>query len=298
MRAYLRLVRLPNVFTALTDIVAGVLIGAVASGHTEGSLPALAVLGLASASLYLAGMALNDFADREEDAKFRPGRPIPSGQVAVGNALFLGAGLLIFGVFLPSVVGKEASLTAQELGFAILLYNFAAKKMPLAGPVLLGLCRFLNVRLGMTWHWRLGFQPEYASWFWVPALAVGVYAAGLTAFSAQEETGKQWRAILLGWLFTGGALLLAGLRSPAPAAWLLLVPLAGVLLYLTLRLKREGSPTAARNLVRTGVLGVCVLDGALILGFTGLANWPYAALCVALIAPSLLVARWLAQKEA
>ena len=40
-----------------------------------------------SAALYMAGMAFNDIADRDEDAEVRPNRPIPSGQVSFAGAI-------------------------------------------------------------------------------------------------------------------------------------------------------------------------------------------------------------------
>ena len=48
--------------------------------------------------LYLAGMALNDLADREEDARERPERPIPSGAVSPRAAALIGGSLLLGGV--------------------------------------------------------------------------------------------------------------------------------------------------------------------------------------------------------
>ena len=75
VRAYLQLLRLPNVFTALADVAMGLLVagGALDNWHV------LVPLGIASAGLYLAGMVLNDWFDAELDARERPSRPIPSG---------------------------------------------------------------------------------------------------------------------------------------------------------------------------------------------------------------------------
>ena len=47
-------------------------------------VPRTAGLVASSSCLYLAGMALNDYADRDVDAVERPGRPIPSGRVSPG----------------------------------------------------------------------------------------------------------------------------------------------------------------------------------------------------------------------
>ena len=82
------LVRLPAVLSVPGDV----LVGAAASGQV-GRVGRTAGLVASSSCLYLAGMALNDYADREIDAVERPGRPIPSGRVSPGFALGLAAGL-------------------------------------------------------------------------------------------------------------------------------------------------------------------------------------------------------------
>ena len=69
-----------------------VLVGAAASGQVR-DVRRTAGLVAASSCLYLAGMALNDYADREVDAVERPGRPIPSGRVSPGFALGLAGAL-------------------------------------------------------------------------------------------------------------------------------------------------------------------------------------------------------------
>src|SRR5580704_3268752 len=75
VRAYLQLVRLPAVFTAMADIFLG-----FSTTHRSLS-PAWEFVGLlgVSTGLYLAGMAFNDVFDRATDARTRPNRPIPSG---------------------------------------------------------------------------------------------------------------------------------------------------------------------------------------------------------------------------
>lgn len=72
------LVRLPAVLSVPGDV----LLGAAMSGRRTGGRTLL--LTGSSSLLYLAGMALNDWADREVDARERPERPIPSGRVAPG----------------------------------------------------------------------------------------------------------------------------------------------------------------------------------------------------------------------
>src|SRR2546430_2791969 len=79
----LALVRPPNVFTAVADSAAGLLL-ARRAGPLAGD-PGLWCLA-ASACLYLGGIALNDYFDRHVDAVERPERPIPSGAVPPAGA--------------------------------------------------------------------------------------------------------------------------------------------------------------------------------------------------------------------
>src|SRR5690606_22085330 len=75
LRAWAELLRLPALFSVPGDALAG----AAAIGVRPGRGTLLAIG--SSLCLYEAGMALNDWADRAEDAVDRPHRPIPSGRI-------------------------------------------------------------------------------------------------------------------------------------------------------------------------------------------------------------------------
>ncbi|OXM44424.1 4-hydroxybenzoate polyprenyltransferase, partial [Amycolatopsis thailandensis] len=87
MNSYVELVRAPAALTVLGDTVAG---SAAAGLKMTGRR---LLLPLSSVAFYWAGMALNDWADRNLDARERPERPIPSGRVSAGAALTTGAAL-------------------------------------------------------------------------------------------------------------------------------------------------------------------------------------------------------------
>src|SRR5262245_27933466 len=93
MKAWLQLMRLPNVFTAAADVMMGFLV-------THGSLQPtshFALLAAASCLLYLSGMVLNDVFDADVDANERPDRPIPSGRITKLAAAACGLALLSSG---------------------------------------------------------------------------------------------------------------------------------------------------------------------------------------------------------
>ena len=298
--SYLRLVRAPNLFTALADIGAGFLIVQAQFSGTLSWWPLLP-LSIASACLYLSGMAFNDVADHEEDARVRPGRPLPAGAVSLRGAAGCGAGLMALGLAAAALFGTVSLCLALFLAASILLYDFGAKRVPVAGPLVLGFCRFFNLQLGMSA--QLDFaanlaNPAFAASLHAPALAAGAYAAGLTVWSAQEEAGRRGRSIYAGWILVGGALALAGWTAPHLWVWLPLGLLGALLLQRTIGLYRGGTPEAARGLVKTGVWGICLLDAGLILGHAGLDAWPFALTVALLVLPTAFLARLLAQWEA
>src|SRR5947208_8717609 len=99
--------------TAVADVLAG---GAVAGLGHSGRLRWL--IG-ATACLYAGGVVLNDFFDRDLDARERPERPLPSGRVPPAHAAALGTGLLIGGIALAfganATAGAVASATAATI---------------------------------------------------------------------------------------------------------------------------------------------------------------------------------------
>src|SRR5690606_27864070 len=118
------LVRLPAVLSAPGDA----LVGAAASGQlrSPADLPRALGLSTASACLYLAGMALNDYADRELDAEERPERPIPSGRVSPAFALGLAGALTAAGTATAVAVdGPRALAVALPLAGAVWAYDLA-----------------------------------------------------------------------------------------------------------------------------------------------------------------------------
>src|SRR5437870_11652794 len=98
-RAYAQLVRLPNVFTAMADVLLGWL-AAVALGTPGARWPSFLLLLAASVCLYAGGMVWNDFFDVEQDRRERPFRPIPSGRITRGRAALAGVIALTLGVVL------------------------------------------------------------------------------------------------------------------------------------------------------------------------------------------------------
>src|SRR5438046_9507096 len=116
----LALLRPPNVFTAVADSFAGLVL-ARRAGPVSGDRGLWCIA--ASACLYLGGIALNDYFDREVDALERPERPIPSGAVPPAVAAGIGAGLLAAGIALAGLAGGPAITVAAVLPLALRRYD-------------------------------------------------------------------------------------------------------------------------------------------------------------------------------
>jgi 4-hydroxybenzoate polyprenyltransferase len=181
---YAELVRLPNLFTAPPDVVAGAALAAAVGGPSVGG-PAVAGLAVGSALLYAAGTTLNDYFDADVDAVERPTRPIPSGRVSRTGALAFGVALLVGGVALAwAVGGVESGLVAAAVALAVVAYDGLLKGGP-AGFLAMGAARGLNVGIGLTAGASLAGLPPLT---YVAPLVLAGYVAAVTYMAADEAT--------------------------------------------------------------------------------------------------------------
>ncbi len=144
LKSYLQLIRLPNIFTAAADSLAGGLLVTGSLYDLEQGLPLI----LASASTYAGGIVLNDVFDFETDRIERPGRPLPSGRIGRPFAALVGAALLAMGMALVLVAGTPHGWLVQLALIACILAYDAGMKRTLLGPQVMGACRGLNLLLG------------------------------------------------------------------------------------------------------------------------------------------------------
>jgi 4-hydroxybenzoate polyprenyltransferase len=216
--AWWQLLRAGNVFTAVSNVLAGFLI----VRHSWQPAETLALLIGGSACLYLAGMVLNDVYDAELDAVERPERPIPAGHIPRTTASSAGYALLTSGVLLSWLASLTAGhpmpgLIGVLLAFAIVRYDRVLKST-WAGPLAMGWCRSLNVLLGasVTPHiTREGWAIAYA-------LAIGVYTALLTYIARSETIGKWSQMLRVRNLVTRmiqGFIILDALAATLAAGW-------------------------------------------------------------------------------
>ena len=189
-RAYFELLRFPAVFTAIADVMMGFLVthGNLRPYWQSGSLI------IASASMYLAGMILNDVFDLAIDAKERPTRPLPSGRIQLSTAQRLGLFLLAVGLCILLLIAQlsnnvKPALCGVSLAICILLYNGILKRTWIA-PLAMGCCRIFNVLLGMSLVTTAesGMPRPWTEREWFIAAGVGFYIVALTSIARNEAS--------------------------------------------------------------------------------------------------------------
>ena len=290
IRTYLELVRLPNLFTAVGDIVAGYLI---VSRGVDVSWRALILLMLASVCLYAGGVVLNDYFDRDVDAVERPERPIPSGRIRARDVLKLGVRLLGLVCVLAVGVGGLSLLVAVVLAGCIVLYDARGKRIEYVGSLNMGACRLLNVLLGASG--ASPFVPE--SWLWLAlpaAVLVFLYISAVTLLATGEVWGGN-RAISS--LVLGAVLVVIGGVSWLGLADRLVAPIwsypflalfAAATLSVIGRVVRAPTAPHIRTAIKTCVLSLLLLDAAVAAGAGGLG---FGVGVAVLILPALYAAR-------
>lgn len=276
--AYLKLFRLPLVFTAIADSAAGYLAGR--SPYSPTPL-VLVVLAVSSAGLYAFGMGMNDVADRDRDKALYPGRPLPSGRVSLKGALracwallaLSGAAILFIPERLPSLAGVDPESLGWTAGLlrlvcwagavtAILAYDFRVKIPPVMGAV-----RALNFLMGY-------FVFSLAPWggsidgVWRPgvllAAAPFLYGTSLTFVSTLEDGGVVHQNRL--WFGACGmiaaALLPVVLQGFSAFA---LVPAGALAAWILFRARQAVNKKGVMLMVRDGVAGFILLDASIVM---------------------------------
>ncbi|WP_333733876.1 SCO3242 family prenyltransferase [Streptomyces sp. IBSBF 3010] len=287
-RAWAELLRVSALFTVPGDALAG----AAVAGRRPDRSTALAMG--ASLCLYEAGMALNDWADRDEDAVDRPHRPIPSGRITSRAALTAAGALTGAGLVLAARAGRPALGVATALAATVWAYDLRLKHTP-AGPAAMAAARSLDLLLGAT---ATGRDPALrATRTALPAAALlGAHTYAVTSVSRHEARGGSITAPATALIAATG---IAGAvvherRAPRTAPTrLLLAALTGAYLRTAARPLTHAvlnpSPPLTQRAVGSGIRAMIPLQAAL----AARAGAPGAALAVMGLVP---LARALSRK--
>lgn len=281
-KALFRLLRPANIVTSVADVWAGAavsygLVGLFVDG--ERFAASLALLSASTACLYGGGVVLNDYFDAALDTLERPERPIPSGAISKNTAGLLGAALLLLGIIAACLAGMAPGGLAFAIAASVLSYNSQMKSHSWLGPLNMGLCRALNLLLGVS------VVPELAwrmSWLGLFPL---IFITAVTVISRGEVLGgdkKALRLSLVMYLLLAVGLLGLGIwRDSLPEA----LVFAACWFFMAVRPLRKAfhtlAPADVRASVKAGVLSLIILDATYAAVFAG---W-LPALAVALLLP-------------
>jgi 4-hydroxybenzoate polyprenyltransferase len=244
----LRLGRISNIPTVWTNVLAG---SVVAGGnHNPASI---ALIMLAMTAFYVGGMYLNDFFDREIDARDRPGRPIHAGEIRAGAVSSIGFGLLAAGIALMIPFGLAAMIWGAVLAAVIVLYDVWHKGNVLS-PIVMGTCRAL-VYIGTG----AALAGSASAATMVGAVGLASHVAGITYAAKQEsldKIGNLWPLALLAVplfvalpaIFSGWTVIIAFLLLLAADAWAIRL------------LVRRPLPGAVPSAVSTLIAAICLVD--------------------------------------
>jgi 4-hydroxybenzoate polyprenyltransferase len=274
-----KLGRISNLPTVWTNTLVGVTLAGASLAD-----PRVPLLLVALSLFYIGGMYLNDAFDREFDARARPDRPIPAGQVSASTVFASGFGMLAAGVVLLALAGFGFAggtgwrplAAGAALAAAIVLYNAWHKNNPLS-PVLMGLCRVLVYISAAT---AIVAAPDAN--LLLAALVLLSYLIGLTYTAKREhlnELGSLWPLAALA-VPVGFGVTLA---VQVPLVWPFLLLFAGWILYALRLLRRRARGDVPRAVVSL-IAGISVLDAMILCaaGATGLAVVAVAAFALTL----------------
>ncbi len=177
--AWGKLFRLPNLFTACGDPVAGFIL----AGGAMRNWPSLLAAAGVSVLLYAMGLAQNDLAGLAQDRAERPERPLPSGTLSIRSAIIAVALLSFAGVVLAGSVSPRMSYVALTLVGVITFYNYVACKVRVLRPVTMGSCRALSVLVGAA---AAAPVADWPSLVLVAAGMVLLYIAAVTHIASFE----------------------------------------------------------------------------------------------------------------
>lgn len=288
--SFLRLMRPANVITALADIAAGLAISGFLTADTAAqNWQKAAFLFLSTIGLYGGGVVLNDVFDASLDAIERPERPIPSGKVSLTEGAILGGGLLLLGILSAFQAGITSFWIAIATAFFVILYDKWAKHSSFLGPLTMGICRGLNLLLGMSL-----LLQDLTALQWSISLIPVFFIAAITLTSQGEVHGSNKKSI--GFALTIDSLIFILLVVLAHLNFEFLwysLPFVAFWYFLNLRAKiraiRDNIPENIKMAVKTGVLSLIPLNAA----YTAIFGTWYHGLAVLCLLP---VSLWLAKR--
>lgn len=285
---YLVLVRPANVVTAIADIFAGIaLSGALSNSFTTHHLWHGLALVLTTSCLYAGGIVFNDVFDFELDKKERPERPLPSGQITKEKAAWFGLTLFIIAEAASAQVSTMSAVLAIGIIICATSYDKYFKHTLVGGPLVMGMCRGLNLLLGVSI-----IQNQVFELWWIGGLPV-LFIAAITLTSQGEVHGNNRYSVMLALLFDLiVAVAIIFLAYQGYFQLLTVLPFLLIWLLMNLRAKgkaiMENTPGNVMKAVKMGVISLIPLNACYAAGSS---YWWFGLITLLLLPLSLLLSR-------
>ena len=278
---YLRLMRPANIVTSVADVLAGIAISGFLANQSFQIQDLLAILLLcfSTAGLYGGGVIFNDVFDADLDKIERPERPIPSGLITFKEAAKLGSIMLIGGILAAAATSITSGIIAFFIALSALVYNKWGKHHFFLGPVNMGLCRGLNLLLGIS------IMSNAVTDWWFLAFAPIIYIASITMISRGEvhggSRGNLHLAALLYGLVITLILYFAFSKGRILFSLIFLLPFAWMIFNPLLKAIKEPVGKNIGKAVKAGVLALILMNAAWAAAFGSL----YLALVIIILLP-------------
>ncbi len=285
---FFRLMRPANIVTSVADVLAGIAISGYFLTFETDYFPVL-MLCIATIGLYGGGIVFNDVFDADLDKIERPERAIPSGAVKLKEAIFLGAFLLLSGIVAAFTIAALSGIIAILIAFFALLYNKYSKHHSFLGPLNMGLCRGLNLLLGVSI-----IAVSLNEWYFLGIVPL-IYIFSITMISQGEVHGlnrnKLYAGAFLYLLVIGSMLYLSFNKGQVIIALFFIIPFAWMIFRPLFIAIKEPLGKNIGKAVKAGVISLILMDAA----WSAVFGSPVAAICIALLLPLSL---WLAKRFA
>ena len=285
---FFRLMRPANIVTSVADVLAGIAISGYFLTFETDYFPVL-MLCIATIGLYGGGIVFNDVFDADLDKIERPERAIPSGAVKLNEAILLGAFLLLSGIAAAFTIAALSGIIAILIAFFALLYNKYAKHHSFLGPLNMGLCRGLNLLLGVSI-----IASALHEWYFLGLIPL-IYIFSITMISQGEVHGsnrnKLYAGAFLYLLVISSMLYLSFNKGQLIIALFFIIPFAWMIFRPLFIAIKEPLGKNIGKAVKAGVISLILMDAA----WSAVFGSPVAAICIALLLPLSL---WLAKRFA
>jgi UbiA prenyltransferase family len=281
-KAFMQLMRPANIVTSVSDVLAGIAISGFFFAYlfnVNQILPVL-LLCISTIGLYGGGVVFNDVFDAELDSIERPERSIPSGTVSIKEATALGIILLLIGIVSAFAYSFFSGSIAFFIAIAALVYDKWAKHHAVIGPINMGLCRGLNLLLGISI-----VTTALTQWWYIAFIPV-IYIASITMISRGEVHGGNKSLLYLAsllYVLVIGFILYFAIANKVEIIFpgILLLAFAWSIFNPLLKAIKEPIGRNIGKAVKAGVIGLILMNASWASAFNAL----YFAVVITLLLP-------------